>query len=66
MNRYDSRQVALDPGLTLLTLRGLQPREGYYPFLDAWRRRREAPSAAAFGGAALKTLLRALAAMSGR
>jgi hypothetical protein len=66
MNPYDNRHVTLDPGLTLLALRGLRRRDGHYPFLDAWPRRREAPSRAEFGGAALKTLLRALVTMSSR
>jgi hypothetical protein len=63
MNRYDTRHLTLDPGLTVLALRGLQRRDGHYPFIDAWRQRREAVPT---GGPAWKALLRALATMSVR
>jgi len=41
MDPYDSRRLTLDPGLTLLALRGLRSRDGYYPFIERharWRR----------------------------
>jgi hypothetical protein len=40
MGPYDQRHVTLDPGLTALALRGLKDREGHYPFIDRFRRRR--------------------------
>ena len=40
MSAYDSRAVTLDAGLTALALRGLHERDGHYPFLDWFRRRR--------------------------
>lgn len=40
MGPYDQRHVTLDPGLTALALRGLHERDGHYPFLDRFRRRR--------------------------
>jgi len=40
MGPYDHRRVTLDPGLTALALRGLAEREGHYPFLDRFGRRR--------------------------
>jgi hypothetical protein len=36
---YDNRSVTLDPGLTVLALRGLKEREGHYPFIERFRRR---------------------------
>ncbi len=60
MKPYDSRDVTLDPGLTLLALRGLRQRGGHYPFIDSWRRRRETLSRAEAGGAAWKALVRSL------
>jgi hypothetical protein len=42
MNPYDTRCRMLDPGLTALALRGLNEREGHYPFLDRYRGRRPA------------------------
>lgn len=40
MSEYDQRRITLDPGLTALALRGLHAREGFYPFLDRYTRRR--------------------------
>ncbi|HEV8672816.1 MAG TPA: hypothetical protein VGX21_02110 [Methylomirabilota bacterium] len=40
MGPYDHRSVTLDPGLTALALRGLHEREGHYPFIERFRRRR--------------------------
>lgn len=40
MGAYDSRHITLDPGLTALALRGLHERDGNYPFLDRFLRRR--------------------------
>jgi hypothetical protein len=40
MGPYDHRHVTLDPGLTALALRGLAEREGQYPFLERFGRRR--------------------------
>jgi hypothetical protein len=40
MGPYDHRRVTLDPGLTALALRGLAEREGHYPFLERFGRRR--------------------------
>jgi hypothetical protein len=40
MDSYDNRRITLDPGLTLLALRGLQPRGPSYPFIERharWR-----------------------------
>ncbi|HEV8310111.1 MAG TPA: hypothetical protein VGW35_20810 [Methylomirabilota bacterium] len=34
MGPYDSRCSTLDPGLTVLALRGLQNRDRHYPFLE--------------------------------
>jgi hypothetical protein len=40
MGPYDARHITLDPGLTALALRGLHEREGHYPFVERFRRRR--------------------------
>jgi len=40
MGPYDQRHVTLDPGLTALALRGLHERDGHYPFIERFRRRR--------------------------
>ena len=40
MGSYDSRHITLDPGLTLLALRGLHLRHEQYPFIERhvrWR-----------------------------
>jgi hypothetical protein len=41
MGPYDQRNVTLDPGLTALALRGLHERDGHYPFIERFRRRRQ-------------------------
>jgi hypothetical protein len=41
MQTYDSRPMTLDPGLTVLALRGLRHADRHYPFLEQrtrWRR----------------------------
>jgi hypothetical protein len=41
MSGYDNRRITLDPGLTMLALRGLHSRHEQYPCVDAhtrWRR----------------------------
>jgi hypothetical protein len=43
MGPYDNRRITLDPGLTALALRGLAERDGHYPFLDRFNRRRVRP-----------------------
>lgn len=43
MPTYDSRQMTLDPGLTVLALRGLRHADRHYPFIERhirWRRLR--------------------------
>jgi len=35
----------LDPGLTALALRGLNERDGHYPFIERFRRRRRSAPA---------------------
>jgi hypothetical protein len=40
MGRYDARPAMLDPGLTVLALRGLREPDGHYPFLQPFRHRR--------------------------
>jgi hypothetical protein len=40
MGPYDNRHLTLDPGLTALALRGLHERDGHYPFIERFRRRR--------------------------
>lgn len=47
MGPYDQRHVTLDPGLTALALRGLRERDGHYPFIDRFRRRRQSRRRAA-------------------
>jgi hypothetical protein len=42
MGPYDARHITLDPGLTALALRGLHERDGHYPFVERFRRRRAA------------------------
>jgi hypothetical protein len=42
MGPYDARHITLDPGLTALALRGIHEREGHYPFVERFRRRRAA------------------------
>ncbi|MGH7264159.1 MAG: hypothetical protein ACREMB_04790 [Candidatus Rokuibacteriota bacterium] len=41
MEPYDSRRITLDPGRTMLALRGLRTAEASYPFIERhvrWRR----------------------------
>jgi hypothetical protein len=40
MQAYDSRQMTLDPGLTVLALRGLHHADGHYPFIERHTRMR--------------------------
>jgi hypothetical protein len=40
MGPYDHRNVTLDPGLTALALRALHERDGQYPFVARYTRRR--------------------------
>jgi len=40
MRSYDTDDVTLDPGLTLLALRGLGGRSRGFPFLERYARRR--------------------------
>jgi hypothetical protein len=40
MSPYENRGLTLDPGLTALALRGLNERDGHYPFIDRFRSRR--------------------------
>jgi hypothetical protein len=44
MDPYDSRPVTLDPGLTLLALRGLRHRDRHYPFIERHVRWRHSPA----------------------
>jgi hypothetical protein len=39
MGAYDSRHATLDPGLTALALRAVHERDGFYPFVERFRRR---------------------------
>jgi len=50
MRPYDSRCITLDPGRTVLALRGLRNGREHYPFIDRHTRRRRA-------GAALRKLV---------
>jgi len=47
MGPYDHRNVTLDPGLTVLALRGLREHDGHYPFIERFRRRRQSRRRAA-------------------
>jgi hypothetical protein len=38
MGVYDNRRITLDPGLTVLALRGLERKGGHYPFIEPHRR----------------------------
>jgi hypothetical protein len=63
MSFYDSRRITLDPGLTVLALRGLERRGGHYPFIEPytrWRRFRISRRALHARVAALFPTLRAL------
>jgi hypothetical protein len=40
MRPYDSRHATLDPGLTALALRAMHERDGAYPFVERFQRRR--------------------------
>jgi hypothetical protein len=41
MDSYDSRRITLDPGLTVLALRGLHSRREHYPFIERHARWRD-------------------------
>lgn len=41
MDPYDSRYITLDPGLTVLALRGLHHHDRHYPFIERQKRWRE-------------------------
>jgi hypothetical protein len=45
MNDYGVRGVMLDSGRTALALRGLKQKEGHYPFIERFTKRRRAPHA---------------------
>jgi hypothetical protein len=63
MSFYDNRRITLDPGLTLLALRGLTRRGGHYPFIEPhtrWRRVQAIRRAIQRLGAALLPALRSL------
>jgi len=40
MRTYESRRVMLDSGLTAIALRGIHERDGQYPFIERFVRRR--------------------------
>jgi len=42
---YDSRSITIDPGLTLLALRGLRNQDDHYPFIERHTRWRGIPAA---------------------
>lgn len=43
MNDYGVRGVMLDSGLTALALRGLTQKEGHYPFIERFTKKRRVP-----------------------
>jgi hypothetical protein len=43
MNDYGVRGGMLDSGLTALALRGLTQKEGHYPFIERFTKKRRAP-----------------------
>jgi hypothetical protein len=43
MNDYGVRGVMLDSGLTALALRGLTQKEGHYPFIERFTKKRRGP-----------------------
>ncbi len=55
MGLYDNRGTMLDAGRTALALRGLQNRDGHYPFIERFAPRRRPRSRLAGSEAARKT-----------
>ena len=43
MNDYGVRGAMLDSGLTALALRGLKQKEGHYPFIERFTKKRRVP-----------------------